>query len=83
MLMLRLLSSIRAIVLLDDIKMLFEWCNLLLMLCCSALYCITFYKILVLDERASFVNALLEMLNRLRASVLRLFSKEFGSVNTR
>ncbi|XXN13633.1 MAG: hypothetical protein AAI902_00100 [Candidatus Hodgkinia cicadicola] len=82
-LMVRLLNSIRAIALLDDVKTLFEWCNLLLMLCCSVLYCITFYKILVLDERISLINALLDMLNRLRANVLRLFSKEFGNVSTR
>ncbi|ATW06064.1 hypothetical protein TETLIM1_000020 [Candidatus Hodgkinia cicadicola] len=82
-LMVRLLNSIRAIALLDDLRMLFEWCNLLLMLCCSALYCITFYKILVADERTSFINALLDVLNRLRANVLRLFSKEFRSVNIR
>ncbi|ATW05986.1 hypothetical protein TETLIM2_000017 [Candidatus Hodgkinia cicadicola] len=82
-LMVRLLNSIRAIALLDNIRMLLEWCNLLLMLCCSALYCITFYKILVLGERVSFINALLDVLNRLRANVLRLFSKEFRNVNTR
>ncbi|AUI38855.1 hypothetical protein TETAUR4_1067 [Candidatus Hodgkinia cicadicola] len=82
-LMVRLLSSIRAIVLSDDITMLFEWCNLLLILCCSALYCITFYKILVLDERVSLMNALLAVLRRARANVLRLFSKEFRNVNIR
>ncbi|AHL31030.1 MAG: hypothetical protein HCTETUND2_085 [Candidatus Hodgkinia cicadicola] len=82
-LMARLLSSIRAIELLDDVKMLIEWCNLLLMLCCSVLYCVTFYKILARAERAFFINAVLDMLNRLRANVLRLFSKEFRNVNTR
>ncbi|AUG91554.1 hypothetical protein TETLON2b_000019 [Candidatus Hodgkinia cicadicola] len=82
-LMARLLSSIRAIGLLDDVKMLMEWCNLLLMACCSVLYCVTFYKILARAERVSFINAVLDMLNRLRANVLRLFSKEFRNVNTR
>ncbi|AUG34093.1 hypothetical protein TETAUR1a_000019 [Candidatus Hodgkinia cicadicola] len=82
-LMARLLNSTRATVSLDDIKMLSEWCSLVLMLCCSALYCITFYKILASDERVSFVNALLDVLNRLRAHALRLFSKEFRNVNTR
>ncbi|AUG33762.1 hypothetical protein TETCHI4_000072 [Candidatus Hodgkinia cicadicola] len=82
-LMVRLLNSTRAIVLLDDIQMLFEWCNLVLILCCSALYCVTFYKILASDERVSFVNALLDVLSRVRANALRLFSKEFGNVNTR
>ncbi|AUG45981.1 hypothetical protein TETCHI3_2021 [Candidatus Hodgkinia cicadicola] len=80
---LRLLNSIRAIALLDDVKMLFEWCNMLLMLCCSALYCITFYKILGLGERVSFINAVLDVLSRLRANALRLFSKEFRDVNIR
>ncbi len=83
MLTLRLLNSIRAIALLDDVKMLFEWCNMLLMLCCSALYCITFYKILGLGERVSFINAVLDVLSRLRANALRLFSKEFRDVNIR
>ncbi|AUG33906.1 hypothetical protein TETCHI1b_000017 [Candidatus Hodgkinia cicadicola] len=82
-LMVRLLSSIRAIALLNDIEMLTEWCNLILMLCCSALYCIAFYKMLVSDERVSFINALLDVLSRLRASVLRLFSKELRNVNIR
>ncbi|AUG34207.1 hypothetical protein TETAUR1b_000017 [Candidatus Hodgkinia cicadicola] len=82
-LMARLLNSIRAIVLLDDIEMLTEWCGLLSMLCCSALYCITFYKILASDERVAFANALLDVLNRLRANTLRSLSKEFRNVNIR
>ncbi len=78
-----LLNSIRAIVLLDDVRMLFEWCNLLLIVCCGALYYITFYKILVLDARISFVNAFLDVLSRLRANALRSLSKELGNANTR
>ncbi|XXM93327.1 MAG: hypothetical protein AAI946_00090 [Candidatus Hodgkinia cicadicola] len=63
----RLLESLQALERLTDAKLLFEWCNLVLMCCCNVFYCITFYRVLVYNERMSFVSAALNVLNSLRA----------------
>ncbi|ATY93456.1 hypothetical protein CHOCRA_000020 [Candidatus Hodgkinia cicadicola] len=71
----RLLSSLRALMSIATVELVFEWCNLALMCCWSVLYCITFYKILVLGSRVSFVAAFLNLLANVRAHIARIFRK--------
>ncbi|XXN13798.1 MAG: hypothetical protein AAI978_00090 [Candidatus Hodgkinia cicadicola] len=67
-----ILKSIQTIVSLITVKTLLEWCNLTLMCCSSALYCLAFYKILDSEQQTCFVNALLESIKALRLKLLRL-----------
>ncbi|XXN19757.1 MAG: hypothetical protein AAJB65_00085 [Candidatus Hodgkinia cicadicola] len=69
-LIIRALNSFRVATPIITVKLVLEWCNLVLMCCWSALYCLTFYKILISNDRISFVSVLLNLLASLRERLL-------------
>ncbi|XXM90146.1 hypothetical protein AADW59_00095 [Candidatus Hodgkinia cicadicola] len=70
----RLFHALGLIAKLFDIRVLLEWCNLVVMCCCSVLYCISFYKILASGDRVFVVSAFLDILKALRTRLISLLS---------